>query len=112
MRIGSTGWQCPARHMGGPEQVMMIRQNATRSLQSARGILLVCIITASYAVGVEPRLAKPAIAQRNEARPAQPDGETGSRESRKEELTRILASFEIFMPAAAWPWGVILDSPT
>ena len=58
--------------------MIAIRQNATKGPRSASGILLLCMITNSYTVGVEPRPPRPAVAQAKDVRLAQPD-EPGSR---------------------------------
>ena len=59
--------------------MIIICRNRTRGLRSASSFLLLCMITASYAVAAEPRPVKPAIAQVKNMRLAQPNGDPGSR---------------------------------
>jgi len=57
--------------------MITIRQNARWGLLFGSGILLLCVTWC--AVSLEPRPAKPAVAQARGVRLAQPDGEPGSR---------------------------------
>ena len=63
--------------------MIILCRNRARGLRRASRFLLLCMITASYAVAVEPRPTKPAVAQGKDVRLAQPHVEPGSREEQE-----------------------------